>query len=820
MLETLLQDVRYAVRALARRPGFTMAAVLSLGLGIGANSTIFTLVNAAFLQALPVEEPDRVVAIYGTLEGQPGLLPLSHPNFEDLERQAEAFSDLAAFHWLRLNLMEGDRPERLFGQIVSARYFETLRLRPQAGRLFGPADFVSRGGHPVAVLSHRYWNVRFGGDPGVVGREVLLNGRKFRIVGITPRGFKGVNTFALNGPDIFVPMSMSDQLSQFAPLFEDRSFRMLGLIGRLRPGVTHPQAAAELRTVMRRLEQEFPDVNQGQEALLVPLAQAVIMPQMRQSFVRAGVLLTAVAGLLLLIACANVASLLLTRGMERRREIAIRLTQGARRGRLARQLLTESLVLALLGGGFGLLLAAAGPGLLWRFRPPFLTATAIDLRMDGRIVLFTLGVSLLTGLLFGLAPALQALRADLVPALKDQNALLDRSGRRLPWRNVLIAGQVALALVALIGAGLFLGSLRNAQAIDPGFDARTLITVGINVGAQGYGQEQGRDLFRRMLARLEALPGVRAASLSANQPLNRGAIYRRAVPEGDEAVPLHERPYTRTDTVGPRYFETLGIPILQGRGFTGADREDGPLVAIVNRTMAERLWPGQSPVGRRFRTPEEGDLVYEVVGMAADAKYVTLSEPPEPLFYLPHGQAYVPEVTLYVRTAGAPRALLETVRREVQSHDRTLPLADLQPLGDALASSLWAPRMGAALLSLFGLLALVLASAGIYGVTAYSLSQRRREVGIRMALGARREDVLALILRQALLVIGAGLAVGLGAAAAGSRLVASLLYGISGTDPGTFAAVTLFLAAVALLASYLAARRSTRVSPVISLRGD
>ncbi|HEX3526195.1 MAG TPA: ABC transporter permease [Thermoanaerobaculia bacterium] len=820
-MESFVRDFRYALRALLKRPGFTLAAMLSLGLGIGANTTIFTLVNGAFLSSVPVADPDRVVVVYTNERDNPafGYLPVSYPNYRDLRQQNDALSGLAAFQWLRPNLLQGDQPERIFSQIVTDNYFAMLGVKPALGRLFNAGDFATRGAGPVVVLADAFWQRRFGSDPAILGKDLILNGRKLTVVGVGPRGFKGTNT--LNGPDLWIPNSMFEEMSPLRGYVENRSWRMYEMLGRLRPGVTVEKAQASLSTLAARLEQDYPADNKGQGIRLLPLAQASIEPQQRQVFLRAGSLLMAIVGLLLLIACANVASLLLSRGIGRRKEVAIRLSLGASRGRLVRQLLTESLLLSLLGGAVGVLLALWGPAFLWRFRPPFFTETALDLGLNARVLVFTLVLSLLTGLLFGLAPALQAFNADLVTALKSQVAVPPKRSRgsRLPLRHLLIVSQVALSLLALAGAGLFLGSLRSAQRIDPGFNTKNIVNVNYDLAGQGLNEALGRGFHRRVIEHLESLPGVRSATVASDRPLHRGALYRNVLAEGDATPDAEKRPPVRTNTVGKDYFRTLGIPLREGRDFLDSDRPDTPLVAIVNETMARTFWPGHSPLGRRFRMPEE-NLNVEVVGVAADSRYVTLGETPQPLFYLSMGQLYLPEVTLEVRTDGDPARLVQVIRREVQSLDRTLPLANVETMSEAIDVSLWGPRMGAALLSVFGILALVLAATGIYGVMAYSVSQRTREMGIRMALGARRADVLRLILRQAMTIVACGLAVGLLAASAGSRVIAGLLYGVSATDVRTFAAISLLLAAVALVASLAAARRGVQVDPAITLRGE
>jgi predicted permease len=821
-MEILLRDLRYAARTLLRRPGFTLAAVLSLGLGIGANTTIFTLVNSVFLTAVPVAAPERVVVVYTNERDNPDFsyLPVSWLNYQDLRQQNDVLSGLAAFRWLRPSLLHGDRPERLFSQIVTDNYFAVLGVKPLLGRVFTAEDFATRSGGPVVFLAYAFWERRFGCDPSILGKDLVLNGRKLTVVGVGPRGFKGTNT--MNGPDLWIPMSMYEQLASQRSYLDNRGWRMFDMLGRLRPGVTTEKAQASFTVLAGRLERAYPADNKGQGIRVLPLAQAAIEPQQRAVYMRAGTVLMSVVGLLLLIACANVASLLLSRGIGRRKEIAIRLSLGPSRRRLVRQLVTESLLLSVFGGMVGVLVAVWGPRFLWRFRPPFFTETAIDLGLSTRVLLFTLAISLATGLLFGLAPALQAFNTDLVTALKTQVAVPAKSARgRLPLRHLLIVSQVALSLLALVGAGLFLRSLRSAQHINPGFNITQIVNATYDLAGRGLDEARGRHFHRQVIERLEVLPGVRSATVSSNRPLHRGALYRRVLAEDDDRADRDRFPPVRTNTVGKDYFRTLAIPILQGRDFLHTDRSDTPLVAVVSEAMAKTYWPGRNPVGRRFRTPED-NLTFEVVGVARDAKYVTLGESPLPLFYVSIEQMYLPEVTVQVRVehASVDRGMVETVRREVQALDRTLPLSYVESMGEEIDLALWGQRMAAVLLSVFALLALVLAATGIYGVMAYSVSQRTREMGIRMALGARRADVLRLILRQAMTIVAIGLALGLLGASAGSRVLAGLLYGVSATDLRTFTVFSLLLASVALLASLIAARRGVQVDPAITLRGE
>lgn len=814
-MKNFAREIRHAFRALRQRPAFTAAALISLALGIGANTTIFTMVHAAFLQPMPVEDPDRVVSVLVEEKNHTGTVPASFPNFRDLRDQNDVLQGMAAAQWFRPNWSDGEQPVRIFGQVVTENFFSLLGVKPHLGRVFTADDLHGGDKGNVAVVTYDFWS-RHSGQASFVGSKMILNGRPFVVIGVAPRGFKGANIF--NQPDLWVPMSVYRQVLPFGDYLEDRSWGLFEMIGRLKPGVSVAQARTSLQGIARRLEEAYPESNKNQTLNVLPMAEAAIDAQQRQVYTRAAVILMSIVSLLLLIACSNVSSLLLTRGVARRKEIAVRLALGAGRPQLVRQLLTESLVLSLLGGALGVAFALWAPRLLWRFRPPFFTENALDLGLNLRVLAYTFLVSILAGVLFGLAPALQTFKADLVSVLREQE---DGSAghRRFPVRNVLIVAQVALSLLALLGAGLFLRSLHNAHQIHPGFNTANVLTMNFSLSGEEYGEERGREFYRQVVEAAEALPGARMATLASNRPLQRGALFRRAVPEGQELSDEDEIPPIRTDTVGLKYFETLEIPIVEGRGFNADDRPGKPLVAVVNQTLARRFWGQLSPIGRRILVPED-DLELEVVGVAADAKYQGLGEPPTPLFYLSLNQVYMPEVNLYVRAEGAVAPLREPLRRAVQAVDRTLPISNYQSLEDAIDISLWGPRMGAMLLSVFAVLALVLAATGIYGVVAYSVSQRNREVGIRMALGARRQDVLGMILSQTMKIVGIGLTLGLLAAYAGGRVFSGMLYGIGATDLRTFVEIVLILALVALLASFLAARRGTRVSPSIALRNQ
>ncbi len=820
-MDSLINDLRYASRMLLKSPAFTGVAVLSLALGIGANATIFTLINATLLAPLPVEEPSRLVAVYTTDERNRGgfndYMPTSHPNFEDYRDQSGVFEGMTAWSFIPLNWSGAGDPEQIQAEIVSGNFFRLLGVRPAAGRFFLPEEDAAPGTHLVAVLSHGFWKRRFAADPSAVGATLTLNGHGFTVVGVAPQGFQGIN--ALGGPDLWVPMMTHPQTLTgfFLDNFRDRRALLFSMMGRLKPGVTLERAEAALRSLASNLEREYPEPNRGRSVSLLPIGQATINPFIRRVFVLGSGLLMTVVGLVLLIACANVANLMLARSTARRKEIAVRMALGAGRARLVRQLLAESVLLAVLGGAAGLLLAVWGRDLLLAYRPPQVFPIALDLPIDASVLGFTLGVSLLTGILFGLAPALQCSRPDLVTDLKEKSA--QSGGGRFNLRNVLVAGQVALSLVSLIGAGLFLRGLASAQRVDPGVDTRNLLVLGFDLGAQGYDRVRGEEFHRRLLEQLAAAPGVRAAALSTMLPIGGGGFGRTVYPEGREPSAGDSGVFVTINTVSPGYFDALGVALLRGRTFTDLDRDGAPRAAVINEAMARRFWPGEEAVGKRFKF--YGDQTFaEVAGVVETTKLFSLGEDPQPVAYLPLLQAYEPALTLNLRTASDPAGLAESVRRHVQGLDPTLPVVNVFTGEDLLDQTLWAPRVCAGLLSLFGLVALALAAVGIYGVMSYSVNRRTHELGIRMALGARAPDVLRLVLRQGMTLVAVGLLAGLVASLVAARAISSLLFGVSAADPATYATLSAVLAGVALLAAYLPARRATKVDPMIALRAE
>jgi predicted permease len=816
-------DLRHAARLLVKSPVFTLAAVASLGLGVGANTTIFSLVNEVLLNPLSVQEPGRLVSVFTTdakNRGRfQGFMPTSYPNFRDTREQSgEVFASAAASLFVPLSITSGGEPEQVFGEVVTGNYFDVLGVGAAAGRTFSftAAEDEQRGAHPVVVLSHGLWTRRFGASPALVGSGIEINRQRFTVVGVAPRGFRGVN--ALGGPALWLPMSAHEQvLTGFAAEnIENRRALLLQVVARLKPGVSPSQAEASLATIAGRLEKAHPQENDSRSATLAPVTG--FDPEFRRDVSLAGAVLMGVVALVLLIACANVANLLLARAAGRRREIAIRIALGASRARLIRQLLTETALLGLLAGGAGLLIARLSQDLLWSLRPPFLNADALDLGLDREVLAFTLLVSLFTSLLFGLVPALQLSRPQLVDHLKDRSSRPGGFRHLFALRNVLVMAQVALSVITLVGAGLFLRSLQHAQRTDPGFDTAHLLLLSFDTGAEGYSGESAAAFQAAVLERVGPLPGVEAAVL-ASTGLFAGGFSRTVFPEGVDPNDRRNGRLTPLNQVGPGYFETLGIPILRGRTLSDVDRAGAPMVAVVNETMARRLWPEQEALGKRFRCFGE-DWIIEVIGVARDAKYFTIGEEAQPFFYVPMAQHPSPAVTLHVRTAADPADMMGAVRGQVQSLDARMPITNVRTVRQLFDQALWAPRMSAILLGAFGALALLLAALGVHGVVSYSVAERAQEFGIRMAMGARPVDMLRMVIRQTLLTAAVGAGAALLVAYAATRGLGNLLIGVRTGDPVTFGGTLAVIFATALLASAWPAWRASRVDPLVALRYD
>jgi predicted permease len=823
-VHTLLQDVRFALRILIKSPGFSAVAILSLALGIGANTTIFTVVNAILLNPLPVKQISRVVQV-DTVDTKTRVtaanvtkLGMSYPNCQDYARNSKVFSGLSCIAGpLPLTWSGGTEPKQIFGQMVSANYFDVLGLRPAAGRLFMPDEDAKLGGNNVVVLSYSLWVNKFGSDPNVVNKTLTLNATSYSIVGVAPRGFKGAFTFG-NTEQVWLPVSMYPQVLAgfFKDNFNDRRFLATAVIGRLKDGVSLGEAEASLKTLASSLEREFPKDNASRSVALTPLAEAAVGVNNRNQFVLIGGFMMATVGSVLLIACANLANLLLAQSAGRQREIGLRAALGASQVRMARQLLTESMVLAILSGVVGLAIAYAGRAVLWSFRPPFILDGDVDLSFDSHVLFFTLGVALLTAITIGLAPAVKVAKPNLIEALNVGGRGGTVGWTRSPLRSLLVVTEIALALVALIGAGLFVRSMQSAQRIDPGFESKKLFVFAFDLGALHYDEGRGQQYFRVAIDRAKAVPGVESATIASNFPLG-GGLGRTVFPEGQDEASGYRGTLTQLNDVDTNFFRTLRIPLVGGRDFTDADRKDTHPVAIISEAMANQFWPGQSAVGKRFHFFGEPQL-REVVGVVRNTVVNAIGEDPQPLAYLPLTQDFAPAATMQVRTSGSPESVIAAVRSQVQSLDTNLALTNLNTIEELIDQGLWAPRVGAGLLAVFGALALLLAIVGVYGVLSYSVSQQTREIGIRMAMGARTASVLSLVVRQGMRLALVGLALGLVIAFAGMRMLSSLLFGVSAHDPVTFAGVSLILAAAAILGCYVPARRAAKINPISALR--
>jgi putative ABC transport system permease protein len=819
----LLHDVRYGWRLLRRAPGFAAAAVLSLALGIGANTTIFTFVHAVLLRPLPVEEPSQLVAVYTTDQRNTGgfnsYLQTPWLNYKDYRERNRAFTSLVAHQVATVSLSSGaGEPMQTVGEIVGGDYFSLLGVRPVLGRGFLPDEDVTPGAKLVTVLSYGLWQSRFGGDPSLVGRTITINSHPFTVVGIAPKGFRGTTT--VGGPTLWVPAMTYPQVTTgfYLQGFISRRSLFFDLVGRLKPGVTVQQAEADLQAIARQLEKEYPNENAGRNVVVMPLTQTTINPVLHGRFVTAGGILMAIVALVLLIACANVANLLLARAAVRHKEIAVRLSLGASRGRVARQLLAESAILALGGGALGLLLAIWAQNIVWTFRPPFLEPDALDLSPDLTVLAFTTIVAIATGLLFGMAPVLRVRRPDLVTELKERSSAPAGSGGLFSARGLLVAAQMALSLIALVAAGLFLRSLYHAQQIPLGFDREELAMLSFAPGSQGDDEARVREFYQQVLTRVTAIPGIETATIATGIPFAGGAFRRTVFLEGQDQTDRRAGTLVQINQIGPNYFETFGIRLVRGRGFDASDRPGGQTVIIINETMARMFWKDRDPIGGRFRFYNQKNFQV-VVGVVKDSLYNSIGESPTPYAYQPLEQSGSPYASLFVRTS-RPQALLGTVRREVQQIDRTLPLTAVSTMTEMLDQAMWSSRMAAWLLAIFAGLSLILAVIGLYGVMVFLVAQRTRELGIRVALGATRGQVLRLVISQAARLTLAGLLIGLAASFAASRLVTSLLYDVSATDPVTFVSVPILLALVALLASYVPARRATRIDPITALRTE
>lgn len=807
----MLQDIRDGWRALRQTPGLTLAAILSLGLGIGANTTVFSWVEAVILRPIPgAVDPDRLFAL--SLRNREGReRSWSYPNYRDARQAATTF-DVVAQDDFTLSMTIDGQAERAFGALVSGNYFSTMGVTAALGRVLANGDDEKPGAHPVIVLGHGYWQRRFNADPGIIGRELIVNNVPLTVIGVAQPGFLG--SFLGVASAAYIPMAMQGRLTGVDRL-EQRGNSWIQAYARLRPGASRPQAAAEAETILARLEREYPANNAGLRIeVLRPWESGFGAPQVLAPILA---VLSVVAALVLALACANVTNLLLSRAVGRRRDLAIRLSLGASRRRVIRQLLVEALLLAVMAGGVGLAIAYATSGSLMAFVPPVDMPIDLGLRIDGLTFTFAFAIALVTGVVFGLVPAIQASRPDTVNALKEE-AGRGTSGstvaRRL--RTALVVAQVAMCLVLLVSAALFARSLRAAQLLDPGFDINGQLIASIDLGANGYTVEQGRAFHDRVVERVSALPGVQSVALARLVPLGLGGNNSLIVAiEGYTAAPNEELMINYND-VSPRYLETMRIPLLEGREFTPQDSVEAERAVIVNETMAKRYWPDGRALGGRVQI---GKAWGRVVGVAKDVKQRTLNEPPAAYMYLALTQGYRSIVTIHARTAGDPAASIAAVREAVRSLDGNLPVYDARTFAEHAQTAVFPQKIGATLLGVMGVIALLLATIGLYGVISYAVGQRQAEMGVRLALGATPADLQRMVVRQGAFMAGAGVVVGIVAALGAAQLIKSMLPGITPSDPLTFVVVPLALVLVALVAAWIPARRAGATDPVIALRG-
>ena len=819
----LMQDLRSGYRLMLKSPGFTAVAVLSLALGIGANTAIFSVVSAVLFRPLPVKDPKQLVSLYsGFGSNRTTFGPFSYADYVDFAEKTDVFSGLVAHFQDSMILGESDQAIAVQAAVVTGNYFSTLGVEAVRGRTFTVEEDRVKGANPVAVLSNGLWQKRFGGDPNVIGTTVKLKGQPFTIIGVAPGRFTGTDLG--RAPDIWVPMSMYAQVGLSDSMMTKRENHWLSVIGRLKPDVTVGQAQARVNVLAKQLTQEYPaewTIKSREDRTVTVLSQTTAWypPEVQGSIVGIAVLLMGIVGMVLLIACTNLANLMLARASARRKEISIRMAVGAKRVRLIQQLLTESVMLAVVGGVLGVFIVWVLEKLLIAFKPAVASQITLDIGLDARVFIFTLVVSIFTGVLFGLAPALQATKVDLVPALKNEAASPGRGYRRYGLRNLLIVAQVSVSLVLLIGAGLFVRSLRNAQSIDPGFEMDHLLTMKLDTTAVGLDENKATAFYKNVVEQTRSLPGVRSVSMASSSPLEVISGLRPVHVEGYAPRPGDDMNYS-FNIVAPDYFQTMGIPLIQGREFNDGDKPKSEEVVIINETMARTFWPNQDPIGKRISDQGQTGPFRVIVGVARESKYLTLGETPRPYYYIPLQQDFFPSVRLHIRTVGDPQSMVSSVRNVIHNLDATVPISNVQSGGEHLGLALLVPRVGAMLLGPAGLVALLLGIIGLYGVMSYSVTRRTQEIGIRMALGAQKRDVLLMVIKEGMSLVGVGLLLGLIVAFAITRILTSLLYGISATDPLTFIVVSLILTGVALVSIFIPARRALKVDPIIALKYD
>jgi predicted permease len=817
-VETLIQDIRFGVRMLVKNPTMTLVAVVTLALGIGANTAIFSAVNGMLLRPLPVANADRLMVVAGELKGNKDFNSISYLDYRDLRAQTSGFSDLLAYNINLMGIEADNHADSLVVSYVTSNYFSALGLKPAVGRLIYGDESEQQGQEPVVVLSHSYWKRRFNSDPSIVGRQVKLNGRTATVIGVAPEGFRGV--YSIVDMQAYMPMGMRTLWSDNDDFWKKRNNRQLKVLGVLKPGVSRKEAQSSVDVVTRRLAQSYPE-DKDFSARLYREWLARPEPDPTYQIVIIGVAFMVLAGLVLLLACTNVANLVLVRAAARTREMAVRAALGAARTRLVRQLLTESIILGLLGGVAGLMLGGWISSVLSSIRIEALGSRLVfDFTLDWRVFAFALAAALVTGMLVGLVPAWRASRTNLTEVLHEGSRGVLAGTARSLLRPALVVSQVAVSLTLLVAAGLFVRSARNAERAYLGFDPTHLLNATMDVRNIGLKKDQARRFYHDLQDRARALPGVQSVSLAVSVPMGYanegGPVYL----EGKSSDGKETVPDVLYNTVSLDYFATMRTPLVRGRDLNAQDTETSPPVAIINEFMAQRFWPKEDAIGKRFSIKGPSGPFIEVVGIAKQGKYNGLGEDPNSFFYLPEEQDPQLVRTLQVRIAGAPELMIPEVERLIHTMAPGLPLIGLETMEQSLdgVNGLFGFKMGTRFAGALGLLGLVLAIVGVYGVISYAASQRTHEIGVRMALGADRHDILKMVLRQGAILVGIGVAVGVGLTLVLARGISGLLVGVSSSDPLTFAAMAAFLAAVGLLASYVPARRAMNVEPLKALK--
>lgn len=820
-MRNFIKDIRFALRTLAKNPGFAALGIVTLALGMAVNTTLFSVVNGFLLRPLPVPHPEQITVFALKQPSVVGTYRFSYPTYEDLRDRAESFSDVFAYRITLAGVSVDHKSDHCLIGRVSGNYFSALGVKPLHGRLILPGEGRTLGADSVLVLGYSYWRRRFAGDPDIVGKKVEINGNAVTVVGVAPREFHG--TYSVLDMDGYVPLSAEtgdDPDDTVTKMWTSRVARTLTIMGRLKPDATLKQAQASLNVVAERIGEAHPETEKGMSVQLFPEKLARPEPDPENPIPAAAIAFMALAALVLLVACFNIANVLLVRTTVRQREMAIRAAMGAGRGRLVRQFLTESLLLALLGGSAGLLLGSWAAGFLSSLSLGTDLPIRFDFRPDTRVYVFALGAVFLTALIVGMMPALRTARTNVNSILHEGGRASSAGPRRQFARNTLVVAQVAGSLVLLIVAGLFVRSLRKAEGINLGFNPDHVLDLSVDVEQVGYKEPQARAAYREIDNRIRALPGVESEAEGFTVPMGYVGAGDRIWIEEHPYEPGQQPPDISYNMVTPGYMDTLQIPLLKGRKFSDADSEQAPKVAIVNQTMAKKFWPNEDAVGKHFSIKAANGPFIEVVGVVQDGKYQNVTETPQPFFYLPTEQSYESLRTIHVRTKVPPQSLALQIESLIHEVVPNVPITEVRTMNEALqgANGFFLFRFGAQLTSTMGLLGLILAVVGIYSVVSYAAAQRTQEIGIRVAMGASPNDILKMVLRQGLAVVGVGLAVGLVLALAGTRVMGGLIIGVKPTDPLTFAIVLGLLAAIALFACWVPARRATRIDPLVALR--